>query len=83
MVNTETGEKRHVKFTKADKESIKKGDLLQPVGKDRSKFLETHGYLPGEDKADTDRYLKKRGLHDKVVEGEHKRKGWDKLNEQR
>lgn len=49
------------KIVKIDKEGIKRGDYLQPVGKMKDDFVKIHGWLPHESREDIKRYLARRG----------------------
>lgn len=66
MKNTKTGEER---MAKKDIEGIKRGDYLQPVGKDKDKFVQKYGWCPGEDPDFVKKYLKRRGLSHKFENG--------------
>jgi len=57
-----------VREVRRDREGIKRGDYLQPIGKEKDTFLERYGYLPTEDRKDTDKYLNNRGLGSKPYE---------------
>lgn len=60
LVENEKGEQRVLnKHT----EGIKRGDYLQPHGKEKGDFLDRYGYLPGEGSKYTDKYLMKKLGH--------------------
>ena len=42
-----------------DREGIKRGDYLQPIGKEKDKFAKKYGWLPGEDEKLIKKFQKK------------------------
>ena len=47
MVNTETGEERVVIEDQKYREAVKRGDFLQPIGKDRKEFFDKYPHMKG------------------------------------
>jgi len=60
--NKKNGKERKVQLSGVDKQLIKNGWTLQPVGKNKDEFLKKYKYLPDVPKEETDKYLSKRGL---------------------
>lgn len=73
MINTKTGEQRISDFGEKEKQMIRDGDLLQPIGKDKDKFIEKYQHLEGEDQKDIDKFLMRRGLLRKEKPPIHKK----------
>ena len=42
-----------------DVEGIRRGDYLQPIGKDKDAYLKKYGSLPREDKKNIEKYLRR------------------------
>ena len=58
LMENKDGKTRVVKI---DREGIKRGDYLQPMGKMKDEFVKKHGWLPNESKKDIRKYLARRG----------------------
>ncbi len=48
MVNTKTGEERVVIEDQKHREMVKRGDFLQPIGKDRKQFFDKYPHMKGQ-----------------------------------
>lgn len=59
LVRDDTGKVRKVE---RDRKGIKRGDYLQPIGKERDAFLKKYKYLPDRPKEETNAFLAKKGL---------------------
>ena len=59
------GLERKVSVSDKEKDMIKRGDMLQSVGPDRDKFLETYGFLPDAEVKDTNKYISRHGIRPK------------------
>ena len=60
-VNRITGEVRNIRYTEKDRQEIKDGSTLQPIGNQRDAFLERWKHLPGIPVEETDKYLLQKG----------------------
>lgn len=48
MVNIETGEERVITEDQKHREAVRRGDFLQPVGKDRKQFFDKYPHMKGQ-----------------------------------